>query len=348
MSLNPNSKIYRLSTLWHSFKALYNLTPAQVSAFLKSYEIYDCDWVNGQAMKDNEKVEYEQVKTEIINYYSVLNFLCAIAQVEKMYIPPTLDLSAGVIDNQILFEKRFSQSLEMKPENKILDIGCGKGRVAAHLADFTGAHITGINIDPTQLRDANDFTLKNNLSDRCKFMNKDFNDLPLAFPDNYFNSIYDIQAFSYCRDIEKLFIELYRVLKPGGKFSFLEWVRLPAYDENNPHHVSLMKKIKPLIGAIGTPSPQQYESALSKAGFEILVSEDPSIGKSQNPLTEKSATIYSKFYSTLKFLVKIKVLPTHIILLIDRFGKDVEALYEADELGLVTTSYHLVAQKPKS
>lgn len=346
MTINPNNKLYRLATIWRSFKKIYSLSPEQVNAFLNSYQIYDYDWVNGQAMKDSKKIEYDQIKENIINYYSVLNYLCAIAQVEKMYIPPTLDLSVNLMNNQILFEKRFSQLLNMKPNDKVFELGCGKGRVAAHLATASGAHIIGINIDSTQLDDANNFIKKNKLSRQCKFMKGDLNDLPFEFPDNYFNSIYEIQALTYSRDIEKLFVELYRILKSGGKFSLLEWVRLPKYDASNPHHVALMKKIKPLIGAIGTPSPAEYEDALSKAGFQVLISEDPSINKSQIILTEQAATIYDKFYLLLKFLVKIKLLPPHLILIIDRFRKDVESFLEADKMGLTTTSYHIIAQKP--
>lgn len=346
MAINLKNKFDRLSTIWHSFRKIYGLSPEQVNAFLNSYQIYEYDWVNGQAMKDSEKLEYDQIKANIINYYSVLNYLCAIAQVEKMYIPPTMDQSVGLMNNQILFEKHFSQLLDMKPGDKVFELGCGKGRVAAHLASLTGSHITGINIDSVQLDDAKAFIKKIQLSNQCQFINADLNAIPFNFPDNYFDSIYEIQAFTYSRNLENLFIELFRVLKPGGKLSLLDWVRLPKYDESNPHHVALLKKIKPLIGAISTPSPAEYEAALQKAGFEVLISENPSINKSQLELAEQSAKIYDKFYFILKGLVKIKLLPAHIISIIDRFGKDVDAFYEADKVGLTTTSYHIVAQKP--
>ncbi|KTD31420.1 MULTISPECIES: class I SAM-dependent methyltransferase [Legionella] len=345
MTLNPSTKFYRLATIWNSFKALYHLPPQKVDAFLEAYNIYHCDWVHGQAMDDSKPIEYEEIKQKLIHWYEVINHLCALGQVEKMYIPPTLDLAQNVIENQILFERKFAHLLEIKAKDKVFELGCGKGRVAAHLAALTGAQITGINIDQTQLDNAIAFAKKKNLSQQCQFINADFNDLPFAFADNYFDCIYEIQALSLSRDLGKLFSELYRILKPGGKLSLLEWVRLPNYNAQDPHHLELMQKIKPLIGAIGTPSPEDYQSLLLQAGFEVLVSEDPSINKSQEPLIHKAGSNYDKITPIVKFLVKINLLPQHFSLLLDRLSQDVEALCEADRLGLVTMSYHLVAQK---
>ncbi|MFA6302107.1 MAG: methyltransferase domain-containing protein [Legionella sp.] len=347
MTINPNSSMYRLATIVTSFKALYQLSPQQVDGFLNAYSIYDYDWVDGQAVKDSKPIEYKNIKQGLLDWYSVINHLCAIGEVEKMYIPPTMDLSVNIIKNQILFENKFARDLGLKKGDKVFELGCGKGRVAAHIATDTGAQITAINIDQGQLDNAMQFSAKNGLAKQCTFINADFNDLPFAFADNSFDAIYEIQVLSLSRNLEKLFKEMYRMLKPGGKISLLEWVRLANYNPEDPHHVELMKQIKPLIGAIGTPSPEEYESALRKAGFEVLISEDPSINKSQEPLIRKAGVSYNRVYPVVKFLVKMKILPKHFIALLDRLSKDQEALCEADKLGLITMCYHFVAQKPR-
>lgn len=345
MTLNPNSKLYRLSTMLRAFKAIYQLSPLQVDAFIKSYDIYDCDWEDGQAIKNSENIEYPYIKENLLNWYGVINHLCAVGEVEKMYIPPTMNLSENIIKNQLLFEEKFGRLIDMKAGDKVFELGCGKGRVAAHLASITGAHITGINIDQGQLDNAIDFSQKNGLAEQCNFINADFNDLPFPYADNSFDCIYEIQALSLSRDLDKLFQELYRILKPGGKISLLEWVRLPNYDSQNPHHVALMKQIKPLVGAIGTPSPAEYEQALRNAGFEVLISADPSVNKSQGPLIDKASGFFDKLFPYLNVLVKIKLLPKHFVALFDRLGKNTEALCEADRLGLITMSYQLIAEK---
>lgn len=345
MTINPNSKFYRLSTIFNSLKALYRLTPSEVDTFIKSYDFFDSDWIDGEAKLGSKVIKYPQAKREILNWYGVLNHLCAIGEVEKMYIPPALDLSKNLIDNQILFEKKFGKLLGMKSGDSVLELGCGKGRVAALLASTTGAKITGINIDKSQLANAVQYSERKDLSKKCTFLNADFNDLPLPFADNSFNSIYEIQALSYSRELDKLFAELYRVLKPKGKVSFLEWVRLPNYDEKNSHHRALMKKIKPLIGAVGTPTPDEFETKLRQAGFKVLVSEDPSINQSQEPMIDKASYYFNKLSPFINFLVKIRLFPEHFTTMFGRFGQDTEALCEAVRDGLVTTCYHIIAQK---
>lgn len=344
MKLELDHLLYRWKTILRSFKALYRLSPREVDAFVNSYEIYHCDWKEGKAIKDSKVVDYSDVKQGILDYYGVLSHLCAIGEVEKMYIPPMLDSSKNIIENQLMFEKRFSEQLNMKKGDSALEIGCGKGRVAAHLSTVTGAKVTGINIDQTQLDSAVAFSQKKGLP--CQFLNADMNDLPLPFADTTFDCIYEIQALSLSKDLEKLFREFYRVLKPGGKVSFLEWVRFPKYDPQNPHHVELMRRIKPLIGAIGTPTPTEYEALLQKAGFKVLVSEEPSLNMHQGPLIRKAGKYFDRIAALIKGLVALRILPKHFVILFDRLRQDGAALREAESQGLVTTSYHLIAQKP--
>src|SRR4051812_32010011 len=85
---------YRLSTIAKSLKTLYTLPQEKIDAFLNSYNIYDHDWANEPEMVQKMGVNYyQEIKRKLVDYYCVLNHLCAIGQVEKMYIPPAMDLS---------------------------------------------------------------------------------------------------------------------------------------------------------------------------------------------------------------------------------------------------------------
>jgi sterol 24-C-methyltransferase len=147
--------------------------------------------------------------------------------------------------------------------------------------------------------------------------------------------------------LESLFRDIYRLLKPGGKFACLDWVTLPDYDRANPHHADLMRRIKPLIGAIGTPTSKQYVSLLERAGFAVIASENPSVDGLQAPLIENAERFYRRLAAVISFCTRCAVLPRHFQILFDRLRKDGEAFIEADRLRLVTTSHYIVAQKPE-
>lgn len=341
-------QLYRLSTICKSLKDLYTLPDERVQAFLDSYTIYDHDWADEeQLIQEMGPSYYKEVKKKIGDYYGVLNILCSIGQVEKMYIPPALDLSKSIIDNQLLYEKKMSGDLGIKKDDKVLDIGCGRGRVANHVASHTGAQVFGINLDPVQLESAVQFTAKSGRSKQCHFKQADMNDLPLPFADNFFDAIYQIQVFTYSKNLSLLFKDLHRILKPGGKIAFIDWMSLPDYDPKNPHHLSLMKRVKPLIAAIGTPTPAEYVRLFKSNGFEVLTNENPSIDGLQAPLIENADRFFNRLTGLIKFLVKCKLVPAFFQPLFERFIQDGQAFVEADRLRLLTTCHYFVAQKKK-
>ena len=43
--------------------------------------------------------------------------------------------------------------------------------------------------------------------------------------------------------LEEVYGEVFRVLKPGGLFASYEWVSTKLYDPNNPEHVRIMDEI---------------------------------------------------------------------------------------------------------
>jgi sterol 24-C-methyltransferase len=337
---------YRVSTILRSIKTLYTLPPEKVKSFVDSYDVYNYDWNNEEELIQSFGPDYyTKVKERVIDYYSVLNHLCAIGQVEKMYIPAAMDLSQSLSVNQKLFEQKMCQDLKIGKGCKVLDIGCGRGRIASHVATLTSAHVTGMNIDATQLESARRFVLSKGLSNQCEFKMADLNDLPLPFPDASFDAVYEVGVFTYSKDLKKLFQEIRRILKPGGKFAALDWIRLPNFDPSNSHHADLMRRIKPLVGAIGTPSVEEFSGSLQEVGFQLLANENASIDGLQAPLIENADQFFSRVTKGVELLVQCKILPAHFKTLFDRLTKDGEAFVEADRLRLVTSSHYVLGQK---
>lgn len=336
----------RWKSFWSAFRYLSNLSQKQVDDFMASYVIYNLDWSNEQNMVDVLGPAYQEKVGDCLKaYYGVLNHLCALGDVEKMYIPPYMSRKASVLENQLLYERSIADELQLKPGQRVLDLGCGRGRVAAHIARVTGAVVTGLNIDPNQIAQARDFNAKRGFHENA-FVEQDFNSLPLPFDDQSFDGFYQIQAFSLCKDLRALCADVFRVLKPGARFSMLDWVSFPAYDPNNPEHVALMRRVKPLIGAVGTPTPKLLEAALTDAGFTVLRSDNASLDGLQVPLIETVDTYFRTMRQVILALVKVRVLPPHFKTLINRLCLDGEAFVEMDCKRLITTSYRIIAQKP--
>lgn len=114
------------------------------------------------------------------------------------------------------------------------------------------------------------------MEDKLNFIKASFNE-KFPFPDNTFDGLYNIQALSYSIDYNHVFGEIFRVMKPGAKLSFLEWFIYDNYDANNATHVELMRRNKAIIGAVYNPTTKDMTDALKKVGFDIVVDENASI-----------------------------------------------------------------------
>jgi sterol 24-C-methyltransferase len=328
---------YRFVTAIKALWTVYFMPQDKIDAFMKSYTLFEQDAMSANNAEENL----------LRDYYGIINELCCIGEVEKMYIPPKINANVGIFENQLLFEEKMIKDLKITGNSKVLDIGCGRGRVAAHIATASGgASVRGINIDPTQLAKARAHAESILfLNQRLAFTQGNFNN-PLPYADESFDALYQIQVLTYAKDMDVLAQEMFRVLKDGGRISFLDWVVLPRYDPNNAHHVSLVKRIKPLIGAVTTPTPKDFESSLEKAGFRVLFSGDASPDGHQAELIERACAFYEFFTMIINTLVFFRILPKHFKILFDRLTKDGDAFVEADELGICTTSYQIIAEKP--
>lgn len=336
---------------WKSFKTswryLLNLTPKEVDDFMASYVIYNLDWSDEEEMTRVLGPNYqEKVGDCLKSYYGVLNHLCALGDVEKMYIPPWMNKKANCLENQILYERSIAQDIGLSAGDKVLDLGCGRGRVAAHMAQHTGAKVTGLNIDPNQIAQAQRFNEERGLPNT--FVTQDFNDLPLPFADASFDAFYQIQALSLCKDLGALFREIFRVVKPGARISLLDWISLPAYNPDDAEHAELMRRVKPLIGAVGTPTQQSLEKALTDSGFEIVRSQNASIDGLQAPLIDTVDLYFRTLRQVILGLVKVHALPRHFKTLINRLCLDGQAFVKMDTMRLATTSYSIIARKPEA
>jgi ubiquinone/menaquinone biosynthesis C-methylase UbiE len=154
----------------------------------------------------------------------------------------------------------------------VLDVGCGTGRMALHVADLVGpsGKVFGIDPSPHRIRVAID-KLKDGAFQNVRFIQGRGEDLG-AFQDGVFDDVYLCSVFHWIDDKRSALREIYRVLKPGGMMG------MTTGNKNNPTATRAITnrilareeyagKVKPENDAARHITKDELEMLLSDAGF---------------------------------------------------------------------------------
>ena len=160
-----------------------------------------------------------------------------------------------------LSEPQFAHGRELiallgiRPEDHLLDIGCGTGRLAAFVVERLGAGGRLVGIDPAAPR----IQLAQQRSDpRLEFRIGRAEDLS-SFPDASVAVAYMNSVLNWIDDRPKAMAEAYRILKPGGRLGIATTVR------DRPNQLRLLeRRAWRTVRAGGTADESQHEQAGSK------------------------------------------------------------------------------------
>jgi cyclopropane-fatty-acyl-phospholipid synthase len=84
-------------------------------------------------------------------------------------------------DAQLAKKRHHAAKLLVKPDNRILDIGCGWGGLGLYLAETAGADVTGVTLSQEQHAIANERAAEKGLTDRARFKLQDYRDVAGPF-----------------------------------------------------------------------------------------------------------------------------------------------------------------------
>ncbi len=326
----------RLSALW----ALLTISDSDFNAYMSSYNNLF------SASPENTKKDYESgvplkgysqgSSSQLQELYKVMHLLCTLGSVEKMYMPPEIDSKQSVIQNQILFEQIVANDLKLNSGDKVLELGCGCGAIAEHIASLTAAIPYGMNLDGSQIEKS----WKNPNLSVPNFTVGDFNK-PLEFDDNFFDAVYAIQPLTYISDHDFTFKEVFRVLKPGGMFVFNDVAALDAYDSENEHQKTLIQHTRELTVFGGFWYYKYWEDSLRKAGFTLI----SSTGRSAVEMIKKEVSLFDKYEAVFRFLSRAHLIPKKTNALMQRMNENSQSYIQAEEEELLTLNWHCVGQK---
>lgn len=109
---------------------------------------------------------------------------------------------------------RIAEKLELAGGETVLEIGCGWGALAVHLAKMNNAKVTGITLSPSQLSRANSIVEQSGVSSDVTLRLQDYRDTS-----GQFDRIVSIEMFEAVGEAywPSYFDTLKHCLKPGGR-----------------------------------------------------------------------------------------------------------------------------------
>lgn len=167
--------------------------------------------------------------------------------------------------------EKLLQHIDFEAGQKYLDVGCGNGAVPTYLAQKYGLDVTGIDVDPDQIKEAEKMSAGVH---NAHFLTVSSTELP--FDDNAFDIVFTNKVTHHIPNWPDALAEMIRVLKPNGYLIYSDLVfpgwaaaigkRIVRKRAGFPTSTALDKVIEARrLSAIRlTKSPMQYEGIFQK------------------------------------------------------------------------------------
>ena len=164
--------------------------------------------------------------------------------------------------------RRFFSRLDLDANSDVLDVACGSGGPAIFMAQTTGCHVTGIDVNEGGINTGNQLAEARGMRDRVQFQHADAGK-PLPFADASFDAIVCIDALNHLYNRLEVLGEWHRVLRPGGRFLFTDAVIVTGMLRRD----EIIARSSAMGQFIFTP-PGVHDHLIEAAGFVDLLVED--------------------------------------------------------------------------
>lgn len=180
------------------------------------------------------------------------------------YTAPSIRLYESVYGEDFVSPGGRKMALELigkmnlKPDNRVLDVGCGLGGSAFLMAARFDLFVDGIDLSRNMLAMANRKRVAHGLQERVRLEYGDC--LELDRPGRY-DAVYSRDVFLHIRDKVRLFSVLKRSLRPGGLLLFTDYCC-----GEQPWHTEFADYVKDRGYCLNTLT--EYARLVSDAGFD--------------------------------------------------------------------------------
>ncbi len=194
----------------------------------------------------------------------------------RQWLDPSMLYSSAIFDDttptleaaQLKKLDRIADKLQLNGGESILEIGCGWGALAIHLATEANANVTGITLSPSQLNWAKAAAEKADNAASIDLKLEDYRDV-----DGKFDRIVSVEMFEAVGEAywPSYFETLKRCLKPGGR-AVLQIISIePARFDDYRRKADFIQKYVFPGGFL--PSDEALEKAIGKAGLSLTDTE---------------------------------------------------------------------------
>jgi ubiquinone/menaquinone biosynthesis C-methylase UbiE len=179
---------------------------------------------------------------------------------------------------------RIARDLPLRPKTHILDLATGSGFFAIEVAKLDRTlHITGIDISPSDIRDARKNIKGQGLNERVEILDMDATEMKFH-PEQFdmainFTGLEDIHMTRGRTGVQKTFVEVSRVLKPESFFCFVVMSPEEMDTQAQKIEVALFSYV---CDATWLPA-REYEKMLQQANFRLIRKRSYYTGKKLTP-----------------------------------------------------------------
>lgn len=150
--------------------------------------------------------------------------------------------------------------------SRVVDFCAGLGGPARYLAHRYGADVTGVELTPVRVKGAGELTRLVGLENSVRVIEGNVMQVPL--PDGSVDAVVSQEAFLHLPDKQRALAEAFRILKPGGRIAFTDWV---AHRPLSGADKELMWQGMAVEDLYDLPT---YAALIEKAGFAVHSVED--------------------------------------------------------------------------
>ena len=161
---------------------------------------------------------------------------------------------------------RLAELLGLSGTERVLDVGSGLGGPSRFLAWRYGVKVSGVDLTAEFVRIAEMLTQRTGLEALVDY--RQGNALELPFGDADFDVVWSQNAAMNIADRDRLYREMRRVLKPGGKLALQEVAAGPG----GPPHFPVQWAREPAISFLF--SADETRAKLEAAGFRVVTWQD--------------------------------------------------------------------------